>query len=71
MKFLVDVQLPRRMCAWLADGGHEALHTLDLLFGNRTLDEMLIECAGKEGRVLVTKDDDFVQSASSNWDRTD
>lgn len=62
MKFLVDAQLPRRMCSWLADGGHDALHTLDLPAGNRTPDEVLIEQADLDGRVLVTKDDDFVQS---------
>lgn len=62
MKFLVDAQLPRRMCSWLAAGGHDALHTLDLPLGNLTPDEALIEQADVEGRVLVTKDDDFVQS---------
>lgn len=49
------------MCRWLADGGHDALHTLDLPLGNRTPDEALIQQADQEGRVLVTKDDDFVQ----------
>jgi predicted nuclease of predicted toxin-antitoxin system len=62
VKFLVDAQLPRRMCLWLADAGHDALHTLDLPLGNRTPDEALISQADVEGRVLVTKDDDFVQS---------
>lgn len=62
MKFLVDAQLPRHMCAWLADCGHDALHTLDLPLGNRTPDKVLIERADMDGRVLVTKDDDFVQS---------
>ena len=42
MKFLPDAQLPRRMCLWLVDGGHDALHTLDLPLGNRTPDEALI-----------------------------
>lgn len=45
MKFLVAAQLPRRMCLWLADGGHDALHTRDLPFGNRTPDEALISQA--------------------------
>ena len=30
MKFLVDAQLPRRLCAVLAGRGHDAIHTLDL-----------------------------------------
>lgn len=50
------------MCLWLADAGHDALHTLDLRSGNQTTDEALISQADLEGRVLVTKDDDFVQS---------
>ena len=45
----------------MADGGHDALHTLDLPLGNRTPDEALIQQADQEGRVLVTKDDDFLQ----------
>ena len=62
MKFLVDAQLPRRMCAWLASCGHDALHTLDLPLGNRTPDAAVMERADADGRVLVTKDNDFVQS---------
>lgn len=50
------------MCAWLASCGHDALHTLDLPLGNRTPDEGVTERADLDGRVLVTKDDDFVQS---------
>lgn len=62
MKFLVDAQLPRRLCAWLRETGHDALHTLDLPEGNRTTDAEILELARHEGRVVVTKDDDFVQS---------
>ena len=49
--------MPRRMCAWLASCGHDALHTLDLPLGNRTPDEGVTERADLDGRVLVTKDD--------------
>jgi Uncharacterized protein conserved in bacteria len=62
MKFLIDAQLPRRFCAWLRDAGHDATHTLDLAQGNRTPDVDLIEIAVLESRIVVTKDDDFVQS---------
>jgi predicted nuclease of predicted toxin-antitoxin system len=62
MKFLVDAQLPRRMALWLAETGHDAKHTLDLPFGNRTSDAEVIACASREQRIVVTKDDDFVQS---------
>ena len=62
MKFLVDAQLPRRLAAWLAAAGHDAIHTLDLPAGNRTPDAAICALADQEGRVVVTKDEDFVHS---------
>ncbi|MEK7816351.1 MAG: DUF5615 family PIN-like protein [Pseudomonadota bacterium] len=62
MKFLVDAQLPRRFCAWLTEAGHEAIHTLDLPRGNHTPDSTVLEITEREQRIVVTKDDDFVQS---------
>jgi predicted nuclease of predicted toxin-antitoxin system len=60
MNFLVDAQLPRRMTAWLAAAGCDAVHTLDLPGGNRTTDEQINDVADWEQRVVVTKDADFV-----------
>ncbi len=62
MRFLVDAQLPKRFCAWLVESGHDALHTLDLPLGNRTSDSEILDVAEREQRIVVTKDDDFVQS---------
>lgn len=62
MKFLVDAQLPKRFCSWLAVAGHDAVHTLDLPKRNRTSDSEILEIADQEDRIVVTKDDDFVQS---------
>lgn len=62
MKFLVDAQLPRRFCSWLTIAGHDAVHTLDLPKGNRTSDSEILDIADQEDRIVVTKDDDFVQS---------
>lgn len=62
MKFLIDAQLPRRLAGWLIQAGHDALHTLDLPARNRTPDADVIACAIREARIVVTKDDDFVQS---------
>jgi predicted nuclease of predicted toxin-antitoxin system len=62
VNFLVDAQLPRRMAAWLAAAGCDAKHTLDLPDGNRTTDEQVNDVADREGRVVVTKDADFVDS---------
>ncbi len=62
MKFLVDAQLPRFLCRLLRNAGHDALHTLDLPRGNRTEDSEIEELAEREGRAVVTKDNDFVDS---------
>ena len=62
MKFIVDAQLPRRLAQQLAASGHEVTHTLDLPLGNRTPDEDVLALAIQEGRVVVTKDSDFVTS---------
>jgi predicted nuclease of predicted toxin-antitoxin system len=62
MKFLVDAQLPRRFASWLNEAGHDALHTLDLPRKNLTPDNDLVARAMRDGRIVVSKDADFVQS---------
>jgi len=62
MKFLVDAQLPRRFASWLNEAGHDALHTLDLPRKNHTPDSEVIARARQDGRIVVSKDADFVQS---------
>ena len=60
MKFIVDAQLPRRLARELSAAGHDAVHTLNLAKGNRTPDRDITSMAAAEGRVVVTKDEDFV-----------
>lgn len=60
MKFLVDAQLPQRLARWLQAEGHEVVHTRDLPEGNRTTDAVINEISLREQRVVVTKDEDFV-----------
>lgn len=62
MKFIVDAQLPKRFCLWLAEVGHDAIHTLDLPHRNLTTDQEILEIAERDSRVVITKDDDFIQS---------
>lgn len=62
MKFVVDAQLPRRAVGWLVAAGCDAIHTLDLPQGNRTPDGQITDVADREGRAVVTKDADFVDS---------
>ena len=60
MKFIVDAQLPRRLAQELGAAGHDTKHTLDFPSGNRTTHKEISEAAIREGRVVVTKDNDFV-----------
>ncbi len=62
MKFLVDAQLPRRFANWLNEAGHDALHTLDLPRKNLTTDQEVVARAKRDGRIVVSKDADFVQT---------
>jgi len=62
MKFLLDAMLPRRLARRLTALGRDAVYTLDLPFGNRTSDRDIRALADRNGRVVVTKDADFVSS---------
>lgn len=62
MKFLVDAQLPRRFANWLNEAGYDALHTLDLPRKNLTTDQEVIARATRDGRIVISKDADFVQT---------
>lgn len=66
MKFLVDAQLPRSRAHVLVKAGDDAIHTLDLPHGNRTTDLLICDAADREGRVVVTKDQDFVTTLLLN-----
>jgi predicted nuclease of predicted toxin-antitoxin system len=62
MKFIVDAQLPKSLSDFLKDAGFSSLHTLDLPEMNRTGDSTIIEKAGIESRIVITKDADFLDS---------
>lgn len=61
-KFLVDAQLPKRLSAFIASCGFDTIHTLDLPDKNATSDNDLKTISIIDNRVLITKDDDFLQS---------
>jgi len=42
--------------------GSDAAHTLDLPQRNRTTDNEILDLAEQQDRIVITKDDDFVQS---------
>lgn len=62
MKFLADAQLPNGLSALLNRAGHNCVHTSSLPQGNATSDEEICTLAEKEGRIVITKDADFVNS---------
>jgi predicted nuclease of predicted toxin-antitoxin system len=59
VKFLIDAQLPARLAEFLNRAGHDALHTIGLPDGNRSTDSQVAQLADTDGRVVVTKDQDF------------
>lgn len=59
MKFLVDAQLPHRLCKTLDAAGHDAIHTTDLPRGNRSPDKDISSVADADERTVITKDRDF------------
>ncbi len=60
MKFLIDAQLPPALTVWLADKGHDAVHvaTIGLIAAG---DADIAEWAITENRIVISKDEDFVQ----------
>jgi predicted nuclease of predicted toxin-antitoxin system len=62
MKILLDAQLPRSLARPLRDQGFDTLHTFDLPDGNRSSDAMISASADRDGRVVFSKDADFIQS---------
>ncbi|MDZ4844693.1 MAG: DUF5615 family PIN-like protein [Chitinophagales bacterium] len=62
MKFIVDAQLPRRLSEFLIRKGCDSVHTLDLPNGNRTPDSEVIKIAETEQRIVISKDEDFLNT---------
>ncbi|MGP1273986.1 MAG: DUF5615 family PIN-like protein [Caulobacterales bacterium] len=59
LAFLVDVHLPPALARWLSDQRTDAVHALDLGL-ERASDTKLCEQAVCEGRIVITKDADFL-----------
>ena len=62
MKFLVDAQLPVRIVYFLRSLGYDTIHTKDLPLKNATSDTEINALSLKEKRIVITKDNDFLQS---------
>ena len=62
MKILLDAQLPRSLVPLLQAEGCDTLHTLDLPDGNRSSDSSISALTDHQGRIVFSKDADFIQS---------
>ncbi|MCK6620305.1 MAG: DUF5615 family PIN-like protein [Calditrichaceae bacterium] len=58
MKFLVDMPLSPELAEWLKLQGHDAVHAIEAGL-SRSLDEMILDRARNEQRVIVTADLDY------------
>ncbi len=60
MRFLIDAQLPPALAKALRDEGHEAEHLEDVGL-RHAKDPAIWEYARLHHRILITKDEDFVE----------
>jgi len=58
MKFLVDVQLPGTLARWLRGRDYDAVHVLERDLGQAD-DRAIWKIATDEGRIMISKDEDF------------
>lgn len=59
MKFIIDQQLPRRLCTFIQSRGHDAVHVKELSLAAAE-DGDIWSRARELGAVIVSKDEDFV-----------
>jgi predicted nuclease of predicted toxin-antitoxin system len=62
VKFLIDAQLPKSLSDFLKLKGYDCIHTLELPDANDTTDNEILKHCGNENRVIITKDNDFLES---------
>ena len=62
MRFLVDAQLPKKLADFLKELGHDVIHTSELPKRNQTTDSAISKVSISQKRIVVTKDNDFLDS---------
>jgi predicted nuclease of predicted toxin-antitoxin system len=62
VKFIVDAQLPQSLSDFFIRKRDDCIHTLDLPDRNKTTDIKLLNISKKQGRVIISKDGDFLES---------
>lgn len=58
MRFLLDENISPRLAPLLVAAGHDALHVREMSLA-RAPDSVIMDFAGREGRVIVSADADF------------
>ncbi len=59
MKFLVDAQLPSKLCDIMHSSGLDSVHVDSLLHGDETSDKDIAYYADAHNLIVITKDADF------------
>lgn len=62
MRFLIDAQLPASLVVLLQSHGHDSIHTDNLPNKESSTDLEIRKLADSEGRIVITKDYDFLDS---------
>jgi len=62
VKFIVDAQLPKSLSNFLLSKGYDSIHTIDLPHKNATKDYQIIALSMNDNRIIITKDNDFLES---------
>jgi len=60
VNFLVDANLPPRLCKWLHQRGHQAIHLLELN-SIKLPDRQVWALASTRQDIIITKDGDFYE----------
>ncbi len=59
IKFIVDTQLPPKLSKYLLSESVDSKHTTDFPKGHLLTDPEIVQIAIREGRIVITKDQDF------------
>jgi predicted nuclease of predicted toxin-antitoxin system len=62
VRFLIDTNLPKALCAWLVAKGYQAEHVLDIGLA-QSKDSEIWRHASESGAIVVSKDEDFADLA--------
>jgi predicted nuclease of predicted toxin-antitoxin system len=62
VKFIVDAQLPIALSYLLKHRGYDAIHTMELPDSNASSDELITSITIQENRIVITKDNNFLES---------